>query len=216
MKQYADINSVSTFFYMLVHQPLVPSSVQAPPCSDCIAIHNKGIGRLNLTTWFMLLMTSKCIADGEARDIVNQANQPHSETGALTPEQEDEYQLDMCPLPFTVWFGGTARLCLLLACACCIFIQHSGQPSDFSMQAAVQRISMSFVMHWCMMLSVQFLKQRATNQMTSCFGRKAICEGYGTVTRTVYLLSCLRQPLSGLLSLLLLLVLLYAGASPLV
>lgn len=78
--------------------------------------------RLNLITWFMLVMIFICFADGEAKDIVYQANQPHSETGALTAEEEDEYQVDMCPLPFTVWFGGTARRCLLLACACCTFI----------------------------------------------------------------------------------------------
>ncbi|DBA98762.1 TPA: hypothetical protein ACH3X1_014532 [Trebouxia sp. C0004] len=49
--------------------------------------------------------------DGEAGDIVSQANQPHSRTGALTPEDVDngdKSQLDMCPLPFTVWFGEVA------------------------------------------------------------------------------------------------------------
>jgi len=83
----------------------------------------------------MVVMISICCADGEARDIVNQANQPYSETRALTPEEDnndDKSQVDMCPPPFTVWFGGTARLCLLLACACCIYVQHSGQPTHFS------------------------------------------------------------------------------------
>ncbi|KAL0032764.1 hypothetical protein WJX79_008758 [Trebouxia sp. C0005] len=49
--------------------------------------------------------------DGKARDVVTQANQPHSETAALTPEDEDDddkSQVDMCPLPYPVWLGELA------------------------------------------------------------------------------------------------------------
>jgi len=119
-------------------------------------------------------MISICCADGEARDIVNQANQSPCVTGALTPEDDyyDKSQVDMCPLPFTIWFEGTARVCLLLACACCIYVQHSGQPTYFSIQAAIQRVPMSSTVHWCMMLSVKCLKWRATNQMTAFLSGK--------------------------------------------
>ncbi|KAL0046272.1 hypothetical protein WJX82_007677 [Trebouxia sp. C0006] len=49
--------------------------------------------------------------DGKAGDSANQADEPHSESGALTPEEEyDDYksQVDTCPPPFTVWFGELA------------------------------------------------------------------------------------------------------------
>ena len=121
--------------------------------------------RLNLISCFMLVMISICFADGKAGDSANQADEPHSEIGALTPEEEyDDYksQVDTCPPPFTLWFGGTACLRLVLACACCIFVQHPRQLPDFSMQAAVPRVPMSFVMRWCMTLLVKCLMWRGT------------------------------------------------------
>ena len=157
-----------------VNECLIPFRVQAPPCSNCIAIHNKGIGRLNLTTWFVLLMISICFADGEARDSVNQGYRPHSETGALTPEEEEDdmSQPDMCPLPFTVWFGGKACPCLLLACACCCLPDVQGSRPSSACKLLCRAYTMSSAMHWCMTLRVKCLKWRATNKMTAVLAGK--------------------------------------------
>ncbi len=139
--------------------------------------------RLNLITWFMLVMIFLCFADGKARDKVKQVNQPRSETGVLTPVKEDEYQVDTCPPPFTVWFGGTARLCLLLACACCIFVQQSGQSSDFSMQAAAPLALYTPVFCPALVYGAKgnVPQVESNKQDDSCFGGKAICEGYSAL-----------------------------------
>ena len=163
MKQQSGIKSVSTSFYMLDHQPLVLSIVQAPTCCDCHAIHNKGIDRLNLTTWFMLLLIFICFADGKARDVVTQANQPHSETAALTPEDEDDddkSQVDMCPLPYPVWLGGKAGSCLMLAYAYCCSPNVQGSQATSAYKLLCRSYAMSSAMHWCVMLSVQCLNQQ--------------------------------------------------------
>ena len=154
--------------------------------------------RLHLITWFMLVMISICSADGEAGDNVNQANQPRSETGALTPEEEDvedKSQVDTCPPPFTVWFGGTARLCLLLACACCIFVQHPGQLSDFSMQAAVQSLRHVFCRALVYGTKCEMPQVESNKQDNRCFGQRLIHESYSTLLPNLCLLSCLRQTL---------------------
>ncbi len=172
----------------------------------------------------MLVIISNCFADGETGDSVNQGKQPYTKTGALTPGENNEYQVDMClpPFsvlclpPFSVWFGGTPRVCLLLACACCIYVQHSGQPTYFSMQACVQSIHHVFCHAWVYVAKCEVTQVESIKQDDCCFGGKTICESYSTLARTVYLLSCSGQTLSGQLSLLLLLVLLYAGASSLV